>query len=144
MIPMIIQSHLPIWIGIVHRILYPVVVTDGNSEASSKHHLQPPTVLDIGCGFGGLTVALATVLPQQNICGIEIRAKVTEYVRLRILAARLEKSYCINPHAIEHSIPPPPTTTTSTSTTTPGTAGTTMTTSESTTIISLPAIPMQL
>ena len=49
-----------------------------------------PTVLDIGCGFGGLTVALATLLPQQTILGLEIRAKVTEYVRLRIMAHRKE------------------------------------------------------
>lgn len=49
-----------------------------------------PTVLDCGCGFGGLTVALATLLPDQIILGLEIRAKVTEYVRLRIAALRKE------------------------------------------------------
>jgi len=49
-----------------------------------------PSVLDIGCGFGGLTVALSTILPDETILGMEIRAKVTEYVRLRILALRKE------------------------------------------------------
>jgi tRNA (guanine-N7-)-methyltransferase len=49
---------------------------------------QAPTVLDIGCGFGGLTLALATLLPEERILGMEIRAKVTEYVRLRIVASR--------------------------------------------------------
>lgn len=49
-----------------------------------------PTVLDIGCGFGGLTVALSTILPNETILGMEIRAKVTEFVRLRILALRKE------------------------------------------------------
>ena len=49
-----------------------------------------PTVLDIGCGFGGLTLALAALLPDEVILGMEIRAKVTEYVRLRIAAARKE------------------------------------------------------
>jgi len=47
-----------------------------------------PDVLDIGCGFGGLTVALATLLPTKRILGIEIRPKVAEFVRLRILACR--------------------------------------------------------
>ena len=49
-----------------------------------------PTVLDIGCGFGGLTTALSTLLPGKLVLGLEIRAKVTEYVRLRILALRKE------------------------------------------------------
>jgi tRNA (guanine-N7-)-methyltransferase len=49
-----------------------------------------PDVLDIGCGFGGLTLALATLLPNNIILGMEIRSKVTEYVRLRIVASRKE------------------------------------------------------
>jgi tRNA (guanine-N(7)-)-methyltransferase len=49
-----------------------------------------PNILDIGCGFGGLTMALATLLPNDVILGMEIRAKVTEYIRLRILNARRE------------------------------------------------------
>lgn len=56
-----------------------------NFKSKRKVH---PTVLDIGCGFGGLTIALATLLPSQTILGLEIRAKVTEYVRLRIMAHR--------------------------------------------------------
>lgn len=35
-----------------------------------------PNVLDIGCGFGGLTLALATTLPDKVILGMEIRSKV--------------------------------------------------------------------
>ncbi|KAL7465519.1 hypothetical protein ACHAXS_005837 [Conticribra weissflogii] len=49
-----------------------------------------PTVLDVGCGFGGLTLALSTLLPDDTILGLEIRSKVAEYVRLRILAKRKE------------------------------------------------------
>mmetsp|Transcript_3232 Transcript_3232/g.6705 ORF Transcript_3232/g.6705 Transcript_3232/m.6705 type:complete len:335 (-) Transcript_3232:44-1048(-) len=51
-----------------------------------------PTVLDVGCGFGGLTVALSALLPDETILGMEIRAKVTEYVRLRISALRSDPS----------------------------------------------------
>jgi tRNA (guanine-N7-)-methyltransferase len=50
-----------------------------------------PHILDMGCGFGGLTVALSTLLPHKRILGMEIRAKVAEYVRLRILACRQEQ-----------------------------------------------------
>ena len=49
-----------------------------------------PQVLDIGMGFGGLTVYLAGILPDKNILGMEIRAKVCEYVRLRIESLRNE------------------------------------------------------
>lgn len=68
------------------------------ADSSDKHTLafQPssmtirPDVLDVGCGFGGLTMALSPILPECTILGLEIRAKVTEYVRLRIMAHRKE------------------------------------------------------
>jgi tRNA (guanine-N7-)-methyltransferase len=47
-----------------------------------------PDVLDVGCGFGGLTLALSESLPNHTILGLEIRPKVAEFVRLRILAQR--------------------------------------------------------
>ncbi|GKY91806.1 hypothetical protein MPSEU_000152300 [Mayamaea pseudoterrestris] len=53
---------------------------------------QAPTVLDVGCGFGGLSMALATLLPDHIILGLEIRVKVTEYVRLRIAHARQQEN----------------------------------------------------
>ena len=47
-------------------------------------------ILDIGMGFGGLTVALAEIFPDKLCLGMEIRAKVCEYVRLRIEGLRVE------------------------------------------------------
>ena len=46
--------------------------------------------VDVGCGFGGLTVALATLFPDKLTLAMEIRPKVVEYVRLRIAALRKE------------------------------------------------------
>ena len=58
------------------------------------------SVLDVGCGYGGLTgaydrislliVALSTILPDELILGLEIRMKLTEYVDLRIKNLREE------------------------------------------------------
>ena len=59
------------------------------SQLSNAMNVRPD-VLDVGCGFGGLTMALSTALPNNTILGLEIRAKVTEYVRLRIVAQRKE------------------------------------------------------
>ncbi|CAB9513554.1 tRNA (guanine-N(7)-)-methyltransferase [Seminavis robusta] len=71
---------------------YPHTVEDTSWLAQHYPHNRRPTVLDCGCGFGGLTVALAKALPEEVIMGMEIRAKVTEYVRLRIAALRSESS----------------------------------------------------
>ncbi|KAJ6794894.1 tRNA (guanine-N(7)-)-methyltransferase [Iris pallida] len=43
---------------------------------------------DIGCGFGGLLVSLSTIFPDTLMIGMELRDKVTEYVKERILALR--------------------------------------------------------
>jgi tRNA (guanine-N7-)-methyltransferase len=98
-----------IWYDNTNLYPYPPSNTDPSSSTelppSSPPHpstrIVQPTVLDIGCGFGGLTLALSSVLPDEHILGMEIRAKVTEYVRLRILAARQSRTYTINPHAIK-------------------------------------------
>jgi len=61
-----------------------------DSKVNSNEDRISPDILDIGCGFGGLTAALSTILPDQTILGMEIRAKVCEFLRLRILALRKE------------------------------------------------------
>ncbi|KAH8598769.1 hypothetical protein B0O99DRAFT_683522 [Bisporella sp. PMI_857] len=47
-------------------------------------------VADIGCGFGGLLVALAPKLPHTLLLGMEIRTQVTEYVQERVKALRAQ------------------------------------------------------
>lgn len=44
--------------------------------------------LDIGCGYGGLLVALAALYPSTLMLGLEIRVKVSDYVQDRIQALR--------------------------------------------------------
>ncbi|CAG8473422.1 12773_t:CDS:2 [Ambispora gerdemannii] len=45
---------------------------------------------DLGCGYGGLLVALSTLYPDTLLLGMEIRVKVEEYVREKIHALRLQ------------------------------------------------------
>lgn len=80
-----------------HNITAKEDCVDNDEESPSSSFLASsttvniqPNVLDIGCGFGGLTLALSNALPKHTILGLEIRTKVTEYVRLRILAHRKE------------------------------------------------------
>src|SRR5688500_15506732 len=76
--------------------LYPHYVVDEPQgqkspalEAATGQELAPvqPTrltqdveVADIGCGFGGLLVALAPTMPETLILGLEIRVSVTQFV----------------------------------------------------------------
>jgi len=64
--------------------------TSGDSAMASSPSDQPEVrILDVGCGFGGLLFGLLPhTRPQDLICGLEIRLKVSDYVRLRILAER--------------------------------------------------------
>mmetsp|Transcript_32672 Transcript_32672/g.55710 ORF Transcript_32672/g.55710 Transcript_32672/m.55710 type:complete len:321 (+) Transcript_32672:88-1050(+) len=75
-----------------HYPEHPTLAQDDTemSGFNSQSAAIRPDVLDVGCGFGGLTMALSHALPNNTILGLEIRAKVTEYVRLRIVAQRKE------------------------------------------------------
>lgn len=57
---------------------------DNKSDAS----LPNVRFADVGCGFGGLLVNLSTLFPDTLMIGMELRDKVTEYVKERILALR--------------------------------------------------------
>ncbi|KFD48995.1 hypothetical protein M514_10147 [Trichuris suis] len=63
-------------------------------------------MLDVGCGYGGLLVALSPLYPDSLIVGFEIRCKVSDYVKQRIAALRTQNdSYwniaCIRTNAMK-------------------------------------------
>lgn len=62
------------------------------AESPPKKLTKPVEVVDIGCGFGGLLVALSPVMPDTLLLGVEIRSQVAEYVQDRIKALRLKGS----------------------------------------------------
>ncbi|EPY49759.1 tRNA (guanine-N7-)-methyltransferase catalytic subunit Trm8 [Schizosaccharomyces cryophilus OY26] len=45
-------------------------------------------IVDIGCGYGGLTVALGPQFPDSLVLGMEIRTQVTDYLKEKIQAIR--------------------------------------------------------
>ena len=49
---------------------------------------RAPHFLDIGCGYGGLLVELSPMFPDKRLLGLEIRVKVSDYVKDRIKALR--------------------------------------------------------
>ncbi|XP_073027217.1 tRNA (guanine-N(7)-)-methyltransferase isoform X2 [Primulina eburnea] len=74
------DSHFPVPIfpsQVDYNLHYPMY--DGSKKIEFA---------DIGCGFGGLLISLATLFPCTFMIGMELRDKVTEYVKERILALR--------------------------------------------------------
>ncbi|KAL9101169.1 MAG: hypothetical protein Q9163_003547 [Psora crenata] len=76
---------------------YPAFI-DPNAQTQGGEQKEKPrpltknvTIADIGCGFGGLLVALSPLLPEELILGLEIRTQVTTYVHDRIQALRRQK-----------------------------------------------------
>ncbi|KAL2266242.1 hypothetical protein VTJ83DRAFT_5594 [Remersonia thermophila] len=69
-------------------------------------------IADIGCGFGGLLVALAPTLPDTLMLGLEIRVSVTQFVEDRIQALRAQARRAAEAAEAEAeaagSSPPPP------------------------------------
>lgn len=63
---------------------------------------------DIGCGYGGLLVDLSPQFPDKLMLGMEIRVKVSDYVKDRILAlrkqnpGRYENIACIRSNAMKY------------------------------------------
>ncbi|GEQ69606.1 hypothetical protein JCM33374_g3278 [Metschnikowia sp. JCM 33374] len=79
-----------------HRLDYPQEPSMMNWGKLYPHYLDEETgkmtknveIADIGCGYGGLLINLATAFPETLCLGMEIRVQVTQYVEDRIIALR--------------------------------------------------------
>jgi len=74
-----------------HVLDYPTRPEDVDWAEHFPNHsgnVKAPEFADIGCGFGGLLVALAPLFPESLMLGLEIRVQVSQYVRDRIAALR--------------------------------------------------------
>ncbi|KAI9814443.1 MAG: tRNA (guanine-N(7)-)-methyltransferase (tRNA(m7G46)-methyltransferase) [Pycnora praestabilis] len=69
----------------------PEADAENNTKAKAttpKQLVKDVEIADIGCGFGGLLVALAPRMPDTLLLGMEIRTQVTEFVQDRLKALR--------------------------------------------------------
>lgn len=65
---------------------YPAFIGSDNTATG----VPKVEVADIGCGFGGLLMALSPLMPQTLILGMELRMQVTQYVVNKIAALRAQ------------------------------------------------------
>lgn len=82
------DSHFPVPISPSHvdySVHFPQLFSSSDEGGDSKKI----EFADVGCGFGGLLISLSTLFPETLMIGMEIRDKVTEYVKERILALRV-------------------------------------------------------
>ncbi|EEF32774.1 tRNA (guanine-N(7)-)-methyltransferase [Ricinus communis] len=82
------DSHFPVPFSpcqVDYSLHYPQIFPMSDQVSSSKK-IQ---FADVGCGFGGLLISLSTLFPETLMIGMELRDKVTEYVKERVLALRV-------------------------------------------------------
>lgn len=78
-----------------------------DSQDQLGSSLRQVEFADIGCGYGGLLVSLSPLLPETLMLGMEIRVKVSDYVKDRIKALRnqnpgqYENIACIRTNAMK-------------------------------------------
>ncbi|XP_052759614.1 tRNA (guanine-N(7)-)-methyltransferase-like [Mya arenaria] len=74
-------------------------------EGGNKYQVE---FADIGCGYGGLLVDLSPLFPDKLMLGLEIRVKVSDYVKDRIKALReqnpgkFQNIACIRTNAMKY------------------------------------------
>eukprot|EP00118_Oscarella_pearsei_P008406 m.43078 g.43078 ORF g.43078 m.43078 type:complete len:253 (+) comp33409_c0_seq1:61-819(+) len=65
---------------------------EADSADPPSKRVKPPLIefADVGCGYGGLLVELSSLFPDTLMVGLEIRVKVSDYVREKIDALRTQ------------------------------------------------------
>ncbi|AFR93026.2 tRNA (guanine-N(7)-)-methyltransferase [Cryptococcus neoformans C23] len=71
---------------------YPAYFSQPNEDGTITPGEKKVEWADVGCGFGGLLMALAPLFPEKLMLGMEIRTSVTKYVTDRIAATRQAQS----------------------------------------------------
>lgn len=77
---------------------FPITYTKNEEEAKLLDHSKAPTIVDIGCGYGGLMFELCKEYPDKLILGMEIRDLVANFVVQKANTLRINSGYkeCTN------------------------------------------------
>ena len=95
--------HFP---AFVKKPLDPSTITTPLPSSPSPPKLSHPVeIADIGCGFGGLLVALSPLFPRTPMIGMELRTQVTDYVIDRVQALRSQNQSVSSSAAAEVASP---------------------------------------
>jgi len=81
---------------VVNTSLYEVGYDQENTARKATDTV--PTILDIGCGYGGLMFELTKHYPDELILGLEIRDKIANFAGEKINTLRINSGYkdCLN------------------------------------------------
>lgn len=77
---------------------FPITYPKTLEESKSSDHAKVPTIVDIGCGYGGLMFELSKEFPDKLILGMEIRDLVANFVAEKVNTLRINSGYkdCMN------------------------------------------------
>ncbi|XP_028577340.2 tRNA (guanine-N(7)-)-methyltransferase isoform X2 [Podarcis muralis] len=100
------------WSEIYPEFFAPLTADNQHDDLKDAEERTKPAsqveFADIGCGYGGLLVALSPLFPKTLMLGLEIRVKVSDYVRDRIQSLRashpgqFQNIGCIRSNAMKH------------------------------------------
>ncbi|KAH8666666.1 guanine-N(7)--methyltransferase [Xylariales sp. PMI_506] len=84
------SPHFPAFVASLEDL--PDADSAQQAHTTPRKLRQEVEIIDIGCGFGGLLVAMAPAVPSSLMLGLEIRTQVTEYVQERIRSLRVQEA----------------------------------------------------
>uniref|UniRef100_A0A7M4E8G9 tRNA (guanine-N(7)-)-methyltransferase n=1 Tax=Crocodylus porosus TaxID=8502 RepID=A0A7M4E8G9_CROPO len=100
------------WAEIYPEFFAPLPQDDSHDDPKDAEERAQPRArvefADVGCGYGGLLVELSPLFPDTLMLGLELRVKVSDYVRDRIQALRASQPgqyqniACIRSNAMKH------------------------------------------
>ncbi|KAJ9640244.1 tRNA (guanine-N(7)-)-methyltransferase (tRNA(m7G46)-methyltransferase) [Knufia peltigerae] len=78
---------------------YPAFAQLDHANGTVSRMTHEVEIADIGCGFGGLIVALSRLFPETLMLGMELRAQVLDYVIGRVAALRAQNQSTETQHS---------------------------------------------